>query len=70
MHLLQRRVQRPELQPVLLHLRRLFRKGARWNQQLSLGNTVIYLTYQHESCSLRSPKLTGTASITMVFEVC
>ena len=40
MHLLQRQVQRPLLQPALLHLRRLLRKGARWNQQLSLGNKV------------------------------
>ena len=54
MHLLQRRVQRPELQPVLLHLRRLLRKGARLNQQPSQGDTIkaIYLTYQPETCSL------------------
>lgn len=54
MHLLQRQVQRPELQPVLLHLRRLLRKGARLNQQLSQGDAVIAirLAYQPENCSL------------------
>ena len=46
-HLLQRRVQRQELQPVLLHLCRLLHKGAPLNQQLSQGDTIkaISLTY-------------------------
>lgn len=54
MHLLQRQVQGPLLQPVLLHLRRLLRKGARLNQQHFLDNTItaIYLTYQPGSCSI------------------
>ncbi len=54
MHLLQRQVQGPLLQPVLLHLRRLLRKGARLNQQHFLDNTItaMYLTYQPESCSI------------------
>jgi hypothetical protein len=49
MHLLQRQVQRPELQPVLLHLRRLLRKGARLSQQLSQGDAVIAIPYSHTS---------------------